>query len=215
MPVVDSPVSPMPYSVEEEWLSSISHGIACLLSVWGLFLLVQGSESVAAIVISIVYGTSLVLMFLSSTIYHAVTDPQLKRKFKIYDHSAIFLLIAGTYTPFLLLGLGGWLGNVSTAVIWCIGLFGIGFKIFAQKAFPKLSVITYLVMGWLALLLIYPLQQALPETAFWLLLAGGLSFSVGVVFYVAKKIKYTHAIWHLFVVGGCVCHYCSIYNYLL
>jgi hemolysin III len=204
-----------PYSAPEERLNCISHGLGFLLAITGLVYLIADSNSTMAITVSAIYGSSLILMFLSSTIYHGVSSPVLKFRFKIIDHSAIYLLIAGTYTPFLLLGLDSRLGIVATVVIWSIGLFGIAFKIIAQGAFPKISVATYLVMGWLALVLIYPLYQSLAEGAFWLLLAGGLCFSVGVFFYVAKKVKYTHAIWHLFVVAGCTCHYFSIYNYLL
>ena len=204
-----------PYSAPEECLNCISHGLGCVFAIMGLVYLLTAASSTMAVTVSAIYGSSLILMFLSSTIYHAVTSPELKFKFKIIDHSAIYLLIAGTYTPFLLLGLGSELGMLATVVIWSIGLFGIGFKIIAQGAYPKISVATYLLMGWLALVLIYPLYQSLAPGAFWLLLAGGLCFSVGVLFYVAKKVKYTHAVWHIFVVAGCACHYFSIYHYLL
>ena len=134
---------------------------------------------------------------------------------KLFDHSAIYLLIAGTYTPLLLVAVGGWLGITMTAVVWLLALGGVVFKLIAQHRFPRISVATYLLLGWIALGLIYPLYVALPGAGLWLIVAGGLCFSIGVFFYVAKKVKYTHAIWHLFVLGGCSCHYFSIYYYVV
>lgn len=204
-----------PYSKAEEWLNGVSHGIGFILAIVGLVYLLLRSESVLSVTASAIYGTTLSLMFLASTIYHSVQNAPLKKLFKLFDHSAIYLLIAGTYTPFLLVGLGGGLGWISIAVIWSIAIFGVTFKCFVRHRFPKLSVITYLVMGWLAVLLIYPLYQAIPGQGMGLLLAGGLCFSIGVVFYVAKKVKFTHAIWHLFVIAGCACHYFSIYHFVV
>lgn len=203
------------YSVLEEWLHSISHGVGCVLAIVGLVYLIMRSDGALSVTASSIYGGSLILMFLASTVYHAVSHHKAKQWFKLFDHSAIYLLIAGTYTPFLLVSLGGWLGWISIGVIWAIAIAGVAFKCFARHRFPKLSVITYLVMGWLAVLLIYPLYQALPGGGMWLLVAGGVFFSVGVIFYVAKHLKFTHAIWHLFVVFGCTCHYFSIYHFVI
>jgi hemolysin III len=155
------------------------------------------------------------LMFLSSTLYHLAQQPSLKAKLKVFDHSAIYLLIAGTYTPFMVLTIGGSTGAIAMLLIWSIAFIGIGFKCFANARFPKLSVITYLLMGWLAVFYIYPLYNALTTAGFWLLLAGGLCYTLGVLFYVAKKRQYTHAIWHLFVVAGCACHFCAIYYHVI
>ena len=154
-------------------------------------------------------------MFLSSTLYHATSHHRAKGWLKLFDHSAIYLLIAGTYTPLLLVSIGGVLGITMTAIIWSLAIGGVAFKLVAQHRFPKVSVMTYLLMGWIALGLIYPLYVALPGAGLWLLVAGGLCFSVGVCFYVAKKVKYTHAIWHMFVIGGCSCHYFSIYYFVV
>ncbi|WP_416306131.1 PAQR family membrane homeostasis protein TrhA [Neptunicella sp. SCSIO 80796] len=203
------------YSIAEEWLHSLSHGIGLIVSIVGLVFLLINSETGVAITASAIYGGSLILMFLTSTIYHAVTQQRLKGVLKLFDHSAIYLLIAGTNTPFLLLSIGGWLGGLATAAIWSLALFGVTFKWIAKSRYPKISVATYLVMGWFAVLLIYPLYQALPGAGLWLLVSGGLCFSIGVMFYVAKKVKYTHAIWHLFVIAGCSCHYFSIFYYVI
>lgn len=203
------------YSRAEERLNGISHGIGFVFAIVGLVYLLLRSDNALATTASAIYGTTLSLMFLASTVYHSVHAEPLKKLLKLFDHSAIYLLIAGTYTPFLLVGIGGWLGWVSIVVIWSIAVFGVTFKCFVRHRFPKLSVITYLTMGWLAVLLIYPLYQAIPGAGMWLLLAGGLCFSIGVGFYVAKKVKFTHAIWHLFVMAGCACHYFSIYHFVI
>lgn len=203
------------YDVAEEWLNSISHGLGLVAAIAGLVLLLLRAEQPLAVAAAAVYGSTLILMFLSSTLYHAISHQQLKGWLKLFDHSAIYLLIAGTYTPLLLVAVGGWLGITMTAVIWLLAIAGVAFKLIAQHRFPRISVMTYLLMGWIALGVIYPLYLALPGAGLWLLVAGGVFFSVGVFFYVAKKVKYTHAIWHLFVLGGCSCHYFSIYYYVV
>jgi len=203
------------YSVIEEWLNSFSHGIGCIAAVVGLVFMMLRAQDPLAVTAGAIYGATLILMFLSSTLYHAISDQRAKGWLKLFDHSAIYLLIAGTYTPLLLVSIGGWLGITMTALIWTLALAGIMFKLIAHHRFPKVSVATYLLMGWIALGVIYPLYQALPGEGLWLIIAGGLCFSIGVLFYVAKKIKYTHAIWHLFVLGGCSCHYFSIYYYVV
>ena len=179
-----------------------------------VFLLINAQGLYAQIVVSI-YAAAMLLMFLSSTLYHAVALPNAKQVLKKIDHIAIYLLIAGTYTPFMLLSVGGWLGITATVLIWLVALVGILFKCFATGRFPKLSVITYLLMGWFAVLYIYPLYQALSGEGMWLLVFGGLCYTLGVLFYVAKKIQFTHAIWHAFVVGGCLCHFFAIYHYVI
>ncbi len=208
-------VSKSSYSPTEEWLNSISHGLGLIFAIVGLVYLLLRSDSTLAITSSAIYGATLTIMFLASTFYHGATNQRVKGWLKLLDHSAIYLLIAGTYTPFLLVSIGGWLGITAIVVIWSIALFGVVFKCFARSRFPKVSVITYLVMGWLAVFLIYPLYQAVPGSGLALLIAGGLCFSIGVLFYVAKKVKFTHAIWHVFVIAGCACHYFSIYHFVI
>lgn len=203
------------YSVVEEWLNSISHGAGLIGAIVGLVFMLYRADNTLELTTAAIYGSTLILMFLSSTLYHAISHHKAKSWLKLFDHSAIYLLIAGTYTPLLLVSIGGVLGITMTAIIWCLAIAGVAFKLVAQHRFPKVSVMTYLLMGWIALGLIYPLYMALPGAGLWLLVAGGLCFSVGVFFYVAKKVKYTHAIWHVFVIGGCSCHYFSIYYFVV
>jgi len=203
------------YSVLEEWLNSVSHGLGLIAAIIGCAFMLQKAEGALTVSAAAIYGITLILMFLSSTLYHATSHEKTKAWLKLFDHSAIYLLIAGTYTPFLLISIGGMLGMVMTGVVWSLAIGGVAFKLIAQHKYPKVSVMTYLAMGWIALGLIYPLYMALPSAGLWLLVAGGLSFSIGVCFYVAKKVKYTHAIWHIFVIGGCGCHYLSIYYYVV
>lgn len=209
------PVAAKAYSVLEEWLNSISHGAGFVAAIVGLVFLLLRAEQPVAIAAAAVYGTTLILMFLSSTLYHSISHTKVKGMLKLFDHSAIYLLIAGTYTPLLLVGIGGWLGITMTAIVWILATGGVAFKLIARHRFPKVSVATYLLMGWIALGLIYPLYMALPGAGLWLIVAGGLCFSIGVLFYVAKSKRYTHAIWHLFVLGGCSCHFFSIYYFVV
>lgn len=185
------------------------------LAIVGLIFLVLRADGTTAVTSVSIYGGTLILMFLASTIYHAITHPKSKRILKIVDHSAIYLLIAGTYTPYLLISLEGILSITSIILIWVLAIVGVGFKLFAGQRFPKLSLATYLSMGWLAVLLGYPLYLAVPAGGLWLLVAGGVLFSLGVMFYVKKHKQYSHAIWHMFVVAGCICHFYSVYIYVI
>ncbi|MGO4891866.1 PAQR family membrane homeostasis protein TrhA [Flavobacterium sp. W21_SRS_FM6] len=204
-----------PYSVIEEWLNASTHALGFFAAIAALVALLVKAQDLYAQVVVTVYALSMLLMFLSSTLYHSVSQPNLKLILKVIDHSAIYLLIAGTYTPFMLLSVGDGIGLGATIMIWVIALSGIVFKCFVKGRFQKLSVALYVVMGWLALFFIYPLYQALPSGGLWLLVCGGLSYTIGVLFYVAKKVQYTHAIWHGFVVAGCMCHFFAIYYYVL
>lgn len=203
------------YSIVEEWLNATSHAIGFIAAIVGLIFILYRADDLLTTICGAIYGATLIVMFLSSTLYHAVSHHGTKRVLKLCDHSAIYLLIAGTYTPILLVSIGGVLGITATAIIWSLAIFGIVFKLVAKHRFPKVSVTTYLLMGWLAIGMIYPLYLALPGNGLWLLVAGGICFSVGVCFYVAKKVKYTHAIWHMFVLAGCSCHYFSIYYFVV
>ena len=203
-----------PYTLVEEWLNALSHGIGCIASIVGLVFLLSRAADTLAQVASIIYGASMIAMFLSSTLYHAFSNPKAKSVLKVIDHSAIYLLIAGTYTPFMLLAVGGWVGVIGISLIWALAAIGVGFKCVAAVRFPKISVATYLLMGWFALALVYPLYLNLDLSALWWLLAGGIAYSLGTVFYSAKTRHYSHAIWHVFVLVGCVCHYLSISLYV-
>ena len=210
-----SSVSQTTYSPCEEQLNAISHGVGAIAASVGLIFLLMRVDGIYGQLSCLVYGVSMISMFLSSTLYHAAKKPNVKALLKIIDHSAIYLLIAGTYTPLMVLAIGGWVGLTGMVIVWSIALIGIVFKIFANQRFPKLSVITYLLMGWIAIFFIYPLYNALTSQGLWLLVAGGLCYTGGVFFYVAKKIQFTHAIWHLFVLAGCVCHFFSIYYHVI
>jgi hemolysin III len=162
-----------------------------------------------------IYGASIVVLFLASTLYHAIPLPRAKRVLKLVDHCAIYLLIAGTYTPFLLLTLGDTFGAVLMVVIWSLAAAGIVFKIFFLHRFHNLSLALYLGMGWLAILASYQLLANLPRTGIALLLGGGILYSLGTIFYKVDKIPFNHAIWHLFVLAACVCHFLAVYFYVL
>jgi len=207
------------YSLAEEIANSISHGIGLVFGIVGLvLLLVQATETNAntvAIASYSLYGGSMILLFLASTLYHAIPNARAKRWLKLFDHCAIYLLIAGTYTPFLLVGLNSPLAKGLMIVIWSLALAGILFKLTIAHRFKMLSLVTYLLMGWLSLVVIYQMVIKLAPGSVTLLALGGLVYSLGVIFYVCKRIPYNHAIWHGFVLGGSACHFFAIYLYIL
>lgn len=206
------------YSAEEEVANALSHGLATAAAIVGITLmLVKGLPVLSAGELAgvAVYGASLVLLFLCSTLYHSITHPRTKAVFKRLDHCAIYLLIAGTYTPFLMITLDSFSAGVMLWIIWAVALSGVLFKLYFIHRFQRLSLITYLLMGWLSLFLIYELWQALARPGFWLLLAGGLCFTVGAGFYAAKRYRYTHAVWHVFVAAGAACHAVAIGVYVI
>ncbi|KTR47401.1 hemolysin [Pantoea ananatis] len=207
------------YPLAEEVANSISHGLGCLFGIVGLVLLLDKAAvmnaGLTAIVSSSLYGGSMILLFLASTLYHAVSHPRAKRVLKKVDHCAIYLLIAGTYTPFLMVGLQSPLAYGLMAVIWGLALLGIIFKLTIAERFKVLSLVTYLCMGWLSLIVVFQLAMKLSAGGIWLLALGGIVYSLGVIFYVARRVPFNHAIWHAFVLGGCVCHFCAIYFYVM
>ena len=217
--MTDTPKStsklPHVYSAREEFLNALSHGLGLGIAILGLVLIILKAEGALEVTSVSIYGGTLVLMFFSSTLYHAISHEKIKAALKLLDHSAIYLLIAGTYTPLLLVSLEGTVSLLSMIFIWTLAVTGVGFKLITKSRFPKVGVATYLAMGWFAVALVYPLIQAVPNPGLWLLLAGGLCFSIGVIFYVAKHKNYTHAIWHLFVIGGCSCHFMTVYHYVI
>jgi hemolysin III len=157
-----------------------------------------------------VYGSTLICLYTASTLYHGIRSRRLKRVFKICDHSAIYLLIAGTYTPFLLVNLRGSWGWSLFAVIWGLAMAGILFKVWFVEYFSVFSTAVYLLMGWLALVAVKPMLLSVPHSGLLWLLAGGVLYTVGVVFYAWKKVPYNHAIWHGFVLAGSTCHYFAV-----
>lgn len=206
------------YSAAEEIFNALTHGVGTLFAVAALTLMIVFASlygNAWHIVSVIIYGTTLVLLYLASTLYHSITNERVKDIFKILDHSAIFLLIAGTYTPFMLVTVRGVLGWVLLIVIWVLAILGIVLKIFFVKRYQRLSTIFYLLMGWLVVVAMKPLIAALPAPGLRLLIAGGILYSLGSVFYIRKSRAFNHGIWHLFVLGGSVCHFLSVLLYVL
>ncbi|MEZ8037466.1 PAQR family membrane homeostasis protein TrhA [Vibrio crassostreae] len=206
------------YSDIEERANAITHGLGVVLGVVGLILLLIRAFDHQADMLTItsmaVYGSSIILLFLASTLYHSITTEKTKRLLKTLDHCAIYLLIAGSYTPFLLVSLRTPLAMGLMAVIWGIALVGIIMKIAFVYRFKRLSLVTYLAMGWLSLIVVYQLAMNIEMGGLVLLALGGVIYSLGVIFYVAKRIPYNHAIWHLFVLAGCACHFFAIYLFV-
>ncbi|CCO46865.1 hemolysin [Vibrio nigripulchritudo ATCC 27043] len=206
------------YSLNEEIANSVTHALGMICGIVGLvFLLIKAVDHHAdalTITSMSVYGGSLILLFLASTAYHAVPYRKAKRWLKTFDHCAIYLLIAGSYTPFLLVSLRTPLAIGLMIVIWSIALIGIIAKIAFVYRFKKLSLYTYLTMGWLSLIVIYQLAISLDIGGLVLLAVGGVVYSLGVIFYVCKRIPFNHAIWHGFVLGGAACHFFAIYFFV-
>ncbi|MCB0405572.1 MAG: hemolysin III family protein [Bdellovibrionales bacterium] len=204
-----------PYTRREELANAITHGLGACLSVAALAVLVAYAKDAWRVVSFSIYGGSLVLLFLASTFYHSFHDPRVKQILKIVDHSAIFILIAGTYTPLMLVTLRGVWGWVIFGVIWLLALYGVVLKLFSRLQSRGLSLALYLGMGWLAVVAIRPLMQRLPFAGIGWLVAGGICYTLGTVFYARKKMKYSHAIWHLFVLAGSTCHFCCMLFYVV
>ncbi|MDD2236026.1 MAG: hemolysin III family protein [Kiritimatiellae bacterium] len=201
-----------------EGLNSLTHGVAAAISLVGLVLLVVFAARYGTVwhVVSFsIYGTTMVLLFTASTCYHAVRNPEIKKILRIVDHSAIFLLIAGTYTPITLTALRGPLGWSLFGCVWGIAAVGIALKVFFTGRFRVLSTLLYLLMGWLVVFAVRPICMQIPRAGLLWLLAGGLAYTGGVVFYIGKSIPCNHAIWHLFVFAGSLCHYVAIFFYML
>ncbi|MEO4054849.1 hemolysin III family protein [Solibacillus sp. CAU 1738] len=203
-------------NLKEELWNAITHGIGFLLSIPTcicLILLAVHNGSTIQIVSYSIFGASLVLLFLNSTLLHSV-PVRFKKFFAILDHSAIYVLIAGTYTPFLLIALDGALSIVLLCIVWTIAIFGIVFKCLFIHRFETFSLLLYIAMGWLIVFAIKPIYAFLQFDGFTLLLAGGLFFTVGAIFYAWHKLPFNHAIWHLFVLAGCTCMVGCVVIYL-
>jgi hemolysin III len=216
--LTDSPPGANRYSLGEEIANSITHGIGVGLSIAALSVLVTfaGLFGDAWRVVSFsIYGTTLILLYLASTIYHSFQSPRRKRILQVLDHSAIFLLIAGTYTPFTLVNLrGGW-GWALFGLIWGLALCGILLEVLFMNRFKFLSVAVYVGMGWLVIIAVRPLLSAVPVGGLIWLGVGGLTYTLGVIFYLWERLPFNHAVWHLFVLGGSACHFFCILFYVL
>jgi hemolysin III len=197
----------------EEIANVLTHGAGAVASVAGAAVLLSVAATYGdgwKVASSAVFGATMVLLYAASTLYHAARTPAVKARLKVLDHCAIYLLIAGSYTPFALVGLrGGW-GWSLFAVAWTLAAAGTVFKLFFIDRFPRLSTATYIAMGWLAVVAIGPMVQRLPAATLAWMVAGGVVYTAGTVFYHSRRIPYAHAIWHLFVMGGSVCHFAAV-----
>ena len=209
--------SPLDYDPQEELINAYSHGLGAILAfIAVIFLIVKGYGLPLGQWISLwVYGLSLVLLLSSSMLYHFAQDERKRYWYKKLDHTAIYYLIAGTYTPFLSIGIPTAKAHYLLIALWIIALIGTLFKLVFIHRFQKVSLAAYLVMGWLAVLVMDDMQRYLSKDAIQLLIAGGLAYTVGTLFYALKNVRYSHAIWHVFVLLGAGLHFLAIYCYVL
>lgn len=201
------------YTLGEEIFNSISHGAGSLLAVGGTVVLIIFSAIFSdawAVVSSAIYGASLIILYTMSTLYHAITNEKAKKFFRIMDHNTIFFLIAGTYTPITLSVMGGALGWVLFGIVWGAAAIGIVFNSIDLEKFSKPSIVCYVLMGWVVIFAIKPLIEATSPFFLVFLLLGGIFYTLGIIFYAIKKIKYFHSVWHLFTVAGSAFHYFAI-----
>lgn len=220
-----APVQPAPAEhvtlrrIEEEIANGVTHGIGLLLSVGGLcalLVLTIARGNVWHVVGCTVYGSSLVILYTASTLYHSFRNPRIKQVLRTVDHAAIFLLIAGTYTPFTLVNLRGPWGWTLFAVVWTLAILGIVGKIIFGHRFEWISLSAYLAMGWLCVIAARPIMDTVPTGALWWLLAGGVAYTVGTIFYAAdRRVPYFHAVWHVFVILGSVFHFLAVMFYVV
>jgi len=206
------------YSLAEEVASSATHGLGVVLSISALIILTTlaaRSGDIWRVVSFSIYGSTLIIMYLSSVLYHSFQEPGIKRVFRYLDHSSIYLLIAGTYTPFTMINLRGTWGWTLFGIIWGLAAFGLLMTVLGVGRSRVLASLVYIGMGWLVVVAIKPLLEAVPPGGIAWLVAGGLFYTLGVVFYVWKRLPFNHAIWHLFVLGGSVCHFFAILFYVL
>jgi hemolysin III len=204
-----------PQSTGEEIANSISHGVGVVFALVALPVLVMRAlpHGAAAVVGASVFATTLLLLYLSSTLYHALRPPRAKRVFRVIDHAAIYLLIAGTYTPFMLGVLRGPWGWSLLAVIWTLAVAGVVLKSTIGMRFPRLSTAVYLLMGWLVVIAIRPMWLHMAGWGLVWLAAGGLAYTAGVAFYASPRLKYAHFLWHLAVLAGTFCHFVAVLRY--
>ena len=207
------------YTIGEEIANAVTHGVAALLSIAGLCVLVAfaASYSGSALVVTAVaiFGASMVCLYTASTLYHAIPDIRAKKVLQVLDHAMIYILIAGSYTPFCLVTLKGWVGITLCCAVWAIAIAGVSLQKILLKRSDWINCLLYLVMGWLVVLAIEPLISALPEGGLWLLVLGGVAYSVGVIFYIWESLPYGHAVWHVFVFLGTVLQFFSVLLYVI
>lgn len=206
------------YNSKEERLNIITHGIGFLLSIVALVLLVVNAARYGTtrhITSFAIFGASLIVLYAASTFYHYAKNPDLRIKLNILDHAAIYVLIAGTYTPFTLVVLKGWVGWTIFGVSWGLALIGIIFKVFYFGRYDRISTIAYVLMGWVIIFAIKPLIDELPLKGLLWLFGGGLAYSFGALLYSFKKLRFNHALFHVFVLLGSFCHFMAVFFYVL
>lgn len=207
------------YTLGEELISSISHGVGAGLGVAALILCVSVSNAhnnIWGVVSSWIFGISLIILYSMSCIYHGLKPNNAKRLMRIFDHCTIFLLIAGTYTPFTLVSLRSTVGWPLFGIVWGAAIIGIILNAIDMEKFKVISMVCYLAMGWVIIFAFKPLMRVVPGGGIRLLLAGGISYTVGAVIYgIGSKVKYMHSIWHFFVLGGSILHFLCVYMYVL
>ena len=206
------------YDPKEEKLNVISHALGLVLSIVALVLLVVYSSiygSAKHIVSFSIYGASLIVLYSASTFYHYSKNPKLRKRLNIFDHAAIYILIAGTYTPFTLVILKGWIGWTIFGVSWGLALTGVILKLFYTGKYDKISTIAYVLMGWVIIFALKPLINNFPLKGLLWLLAGGIFYTVGAILYSFKNMKYNHVIFHIFVLLGSFCHFMAVFFYVL
>lgn len=209
---------PVSYSLREEIAHSAIHGVGVLLSIAGLVALIvvaRRTGDPAHVLACAIYGTTLILLYLASTLYHSIPSPRHKKLLRVLDHSAIYLLIAGTYTPITLISLRGPWGWTLFGLVWGMALLGIILKVAAIGRFRWVSMVLYLGMGWLVLVAMEPLRLAVAHAGVVLLVLGGVSYTVGTVFYGMRRMPYHHAVWHVFVLAGSAFHFFAVFYYVI
>lgn len=216
----NSPVAALGgYTLGEEIANAVTHGIAVLLSITGLVFLLHSAivkaGTVEAIVSASVFGSAMIILYLISTLYHAIPNLRAKKVLQVMDHSAIYIMIAGSYTPFCLMTLDGAGGGILCAVVWSVAAAGVILQPILIRHAEWMNCVLYLALGWCVLTRIGPLVDVLPTAGLWLLVSGGLVYSLGVIFYLWDRIPFNHAIWHVFVLGGTVLQFFSILYYVI
>jgi hemolysin III len=209
-------MQPLSYSSREEVANSISHGLGLLLALVALPVLVLAAIEIGSVRFLVgvsVFGGTMVLLYLASTLYHSISHEAAKQLFRIFDHTAIFLLIAGSYTPFSLGVLHGPWGWSLLAIVWTLAIIGITLKIRKRTRHSRMSIVLYVIMGWLAVVAVKPMVMLIPVPGILLILAGGLAYTGGLAFFAAQRIRYNHFIWHLFVIAGTTCHFFAVLWY--
>jgi hemolysin III len=208
--------SPLCETPAEEMASSLTHAFGAAASIFALILMVVRADGPLAVTSCVIFGSTLIILYLSSTIYHLVTGERIKEFLQLMDHSCIYLLIAGSYTPVTLLALGGGWGWSLFGVVWGLAIAGIIFKAVTHGRNDHwISTAVYILMGWLVVIALRPLLNSIETAGFVMLAAGGLSYTLGVIFFVWEKMRFNHAIWHLFVMGGSACHVIAVIGFMI